>query len=37
MNGRTRKPEPVGVEELKNAILPVIVERFGDRMLDWQT
>jgi len=28
VNGRTRKPESVGVAELKNAILSVIVERF---------
>ena len=34
---RTREPEPVGVEELKAAILRLIVERFDDRVFDWQT
>ena len=29
--------EPVGGEELKDAILAMIVEKFGDRTLDWQT
>jgi len=27
----------VTVEELKDAILHMVVERFGDRTLDWQT
>jgi hypothetical protein len=33
---RTRKPE-VGSEELKDAILSMIVEKFGDRALSWET
>jgi hypothetical protein len=30
-------PEPVGSEELKNAILRMIVEKFDGRPLDWET
>ena len=38
MSRRTRKvAEPVGSEELKDAILAMIVERFGERTLDRQT
>ena len=32
-----RKPKPVGSEELKDAILHLMVTRFGDRPLDWET
>lgn len=31
-----RKPDPVGSEELKDAIQRMMVERFGDRPLDWE-
>jgi hypothetical protein len=34
---RERKPEPVSEDELKDAILAMIVEKFGDRTLDWET
>jgi hypothetical protein len=34
---RKRSPEPVGSEELKDAILAMIVREFGDRALDWET
>jgi hypothetical protein len=34
---RTRKVEPVGSEELKDAILAMIVEKFGGRDLSWET
>jgi hypothetical protein len=35
---RPRKAaEPVGVEELKDAVLAMIVREFGDRTLDWET
>jgi hypothetical protein len=27
---------PVGVEELKDAVLQMIVEKFGDRVLTWE-
>jgi hypothetical protein len=40
MSKRTSKPkaaEPVGSEELKDAILATIVEKFGDRALSWET
>jgi hypothetical protein len=30
-------PGPVGVDELKDAILHMIVREFGDRELEWQT
>jgi hypothetical protein len=33
----SRKPKPVGSEELKDAILALIVRDFGDRALDWET
>jgi hypothetical protein len=33
----SRKPQPVGSEELKDAILALIVRDFGDRALDWET
>ena len=33
---RTSKPE-VGSEELKDAILAMMVEKFGDRALSWET
>ena len=29
-----RTPQPVGSEELKDAVLAMMVERFGDRPLD---
>jgi hypothetical protein len=29
--------EPVGVEDLKDAILRMIVREFGKRAFDWQT
>lgn len=32
-----RKPKPVGVDELKDAILRMMVREFGDRPLDWET
>ena len=31
-----RTPQPVGSEELKDAILEMMVERFGDRPLCWE-
>jgi len=31
-----RKPKPVSENELKDAILAMMVERFGDRPLDWE-
>jgi hypothetical protein len=31
-----RKPEPVGSEDLKDAVLHMIVERFDGRSLDWE-
>jgi hypothetical protein len=34
---RKRKPEPVSEDELKDAILAMIVEKFGDRTLEWET
>ena len=34
---RKPPPEPAGFEELKNAALRLIVERFDGRPLDWQT
>ena len=34
---RRRPPEPVGSEELKDAILAMMVRAFGDRPLDWET
>jgi|SoimicmetaTmtHMA_FD_contig_31_17729232_length_321_multi_2_in_0_out_0_1 hypothetical protein len=34
---RRRPPEPVGSEELKDAILAMMVREFGDRPLDWET
>ena len=34
---RRRPPEPVGSKELKDDILAMMVERFGDRPLDWET
>jgi hypothetical protein len=30
------RPVPVAVDELKDAILEMIVERFGDRHLTWE-
>lgn len=30
------KPTLVGVDELKDAILTLIVEQFGDRVLTWE-
>jgi len=35
--GRAPKSEPVGSEELKDAILAMIVREFGDRQVDWET
>jgi hypothetical protein len=32
-----REKGPVGSEELATAILALIVDRFGDRTLDWET
>jgi hypothetical protein len=32
-----RKRKPVGCDELREAILRMIVERFGDRELSWET
>jgi hypothetical protein len=29
-------PEPAGVDELKDAVLRMIVERFGARPLSWE-
>jgi hypothetical protein len=39
MPRRPKKPEskPVEVEELKDAILQAIVDKFGDRPLSWET
>jgi hypothetical protein len=37
MSKRKRKSEPVGSEELKDAILALIVRDFGDRQIDWET
>jgi hypothetical protein len=34
---KKRQPEPVTEDELKDAILAMMVERFGDRPLDWET
>jgi hypothetical protein len=34
---RKIEPDEVGSEELKDAILQMIVERFGDRKLTWET
>lgn len=31
------KRGPVGSEELKDAVLAMIVREFGDRTLDWET
>jgi hypothetical protein len=31
-----RRLEPVGVEDLKDAVLHMIVERFDGRSLDWK-
>lgn len=36
MPKRRRPPEPVEVDELKNAIMQMIVEKFGDRLLTWE-
>jgi hypothetical protein len=33
---RRRRADPVGVDELKDAILQMIVEKFGDRVLTWE-
>ena len=33
----SKKPEPVGVDELVVAIKQMIVERFEGRPLDWET
>lgn len=30
------RPEPVGVDELKDAILQLMVERFGHRHMTWE-
>ena len=32
-----RQPEPVGVDELAQAVLKLMVTRFGDRQLTWET
>jgi hypothetical protein len=37
VNRGTRKLGEVGSEERKDAILAMIVEKFGDRALLWQT
>jgi hypothetical protein len=37
MDKNRRQPEPVGVEELKNAILHLIVDKFDGRPLNWET
>jgi hypothetical protein len=37
MPRRPKPPAPVGVDELKAAILRMIVEKFGDRPLNWET
>jgi hypothetical protein len=37
MSRRPKSARPVEVEELKFAILEAIVEKFGDRPLDWKT
>jgi hypothetical protein len=31
------KPEPVGIEELKDAVLRMMIDKFDGRHLDWQT
>ncbi len=33
---RRRPPKPVEVDELKDAVLRMIVEKFGDRELTWE-
>lgn len=37
MPGRPKPPAPVEVDELKDAILRMIVREFGDRPLDVET
>ena len=37
MSRRLSKSDEVGSEELKDAILGMIVEKFGDRALLWET
>lgn len=32
-----RKPEPVGIDELAQAVLRMFVEKFDGRHLDWMT
>jgi hypothetical protein len=34
---RKREPTDVGVDELADAVLRMIVEKFGDRVLTWET
>jgi hypothetical protein len=36
MTKRRRRGDTVGVDELKDAILQMIVEKFGDRVLTWE-
>jgi hypothetical protein len=33
----SRKPKPVEEDELADAVLHMIIDRFGDRQLDWET
>jgi hypothetical protein len=33
---KRKAPKPVGVDELKDAVLHMIVEKFGDRPLTWE-
>lgn len=33
---RRKQPEPVGMDEVKDAVLAMLAERFDGRMLTWQ-
>ena len=33
---RRKQPEPVGIDEVKDAVLATLAERFDGRMLTWQ-
>jgi hypothetical protein len=33
----SRKRKPVGEDELADAVLRMMVDKFGDRQLDWET
>jgi hypothetical protein len=34
---KRRKPEPVGIDEVVDAVLRMFVEKFDGRHLDWET